>query len=206
MIKRWPQPEQNLYDPEYRMNDPFSRYWLPFLVTLVIEQSVYGGREESSTWTQQQSCTKATWLHKPLNTHHASCGDQHWRPDMALFFKVTSQQPGDRLIAMDTFHNGRGSDWITMNVHFSGLRICFPCTQCLCQTAICGLTEWLIQHHGTPCSIASVQEMWQWVCSDNLLLWLCSSLFWHSCFEWTAFQRPCTILGRYQYHYDPEHC
>lgn len=37
------------------------------------------------------------------------------------------------------------------------------------------------------------------VCSDSLLLLLCSLPFWYCCVEWTTFQRPCTVLGM-------EHC
>lgn len=190
------------------MNDPSSRYWLasfPSDSCHWIKCLWWQGRK-LYMGSPHGNCTKATQLRKSLNTHHASCGDQHWRPDMALFPKVTSQQPGDRLIALDIFHNGRGSVWITLNIHLSCLRICFFLYSGLLPNCHLGTNRmahsasWYSVQH-CPCSGNVALS----VCSDNLLLLLCPLPFWHSCFERTTFQRPCTVLGRYQHPSDLEH-
>lgn len=102
--------------------------------------------------------TKATWLQTSLSSQCARSWDQHWIPDMELFPKVTSQLPGDRLIALDIFHDGRDRVWIIVNICLSCLGICFSYTHCFCQTTICEVTECLFHHHDISCNIVSCKK------------------------------------------------
>lgn len=73
------------------------------------------------TWTQQHKLpfTRLTWLQPPTECPDCQQHRSTLRPVLALFPRVISQQPGNRLITLDSFHHGRSSVLFSLEQKFT---------------------------------------------------------------------------------------
>lgn len=121
----------------------------------------------------------------------------HWAPSVPaveintetlIWHHFPRGQPGDRLIALDIFHNGRGSVLIILNIHLPCLWICFPYTVLLPNyhlwTNRMPHSVWWYFTQDCLCSGSVAMGMG----SDNLLLSLYSLPFWCNCLNEQPFK------------------
>lgn len=110
------------------------------------------------------------WRWPLLSVQSASSRDQHWAPDMALFPRVISQLPSDRLITMDCFLHWRDSILSSWNRHLLWILICLPCMQFYCQ-------NYQLQTHKIPYPPLQTallltkkphKEVWQWAYAHGI--------------------------------------